>query len=140
MAGAPWTNTFSPTKPMASLANPPAFAYGDNPTNQGLAGADGDTPEVFVPLQGASPQQSRPVKIQPPHLAVPQLARADDISSDGRGEQQRHVQPQANPNPHPIPNRDPNRDRKRNPNQAMRGCNSKGWPPEPPPQKGPFPS
>ena len=88
MAGAPWTNTFSPTKPMANLANPPAFAYGDNPTNQGLVGTDGDTPQVFVPLQGTSPQQSRPVKMQPPHLAVPQLARADDISSGGRGEQQ----------------------------------------------------
>ena len=31
--------------------------------------------EVFVPLQGASPQQSRPVKMQPPHLAVPQVLR-----------------------------------------------------------------
>ena len=38
-------------------------------------GTDGDTPEVFVPLQGASPQQSRPVKMQPPHLAVPQVLR-----------------------------------------------------------------
>jgi len=39
-AGAPWTNTFSPTKPMATLANPPSFSYGDNPTNQARPNPD----------------------------------------------------------------------------------------------------
>ena len=32
-AGAPWTNTFSPTKPMATLANPPSFSYVTTPAD-----------------------------------------------------------------------------------------------------------
>merc|ERR1719424_1567602 len=88
IAGAPFSA--GPSRPMASLANPPAFSYGSapNPANSGLMGQDGEVPEVFVPLQGASPQQARSVKMQPPHLAVPQLARADDMAADEGMQQQ----------------------------------------------------
>ena len=87
IAGVPFSA--GPSRPMASLANPPAFSYGKNPADSGLMGQDGEVPEVFVPLQGASPQQARSVKMQPPHLAVPQLQRADE--SDDEGMQQQGV-------------------------------------------------